>query len=194
MEIAKDRPAYITFEVRVEEDRAATIEAGHYVPREVEFVLITPQGSKDRTERVVGDWFQKLEQDVKEQRFPQEWLSSYKNAYKEWKAGRELPLEGTPVASWPAVSPGQVASCLAASVKTVEDLAAANEETISRLGMGGRALKQKASDWLSAAQTVGKTSEQLTALQVANTALKARNEELEKRLEKLEAASQAKKT
>lgn len=192
MEIAKDRPAYISFEVRAEEDREATIAAGHYVPKEVEYVLITPQGSKDRIERVVSEWFEKLQQDVTEQRFPREWYNAYKSAYGDWKAGKELPLHGTPVATWPAISPGQVASCLAANVKTLEDLAAANEETISRLGMGGRALKQKATDWLASAKDVGKTAEQLTALQVANEALKARNTELEQRLAKLEAAAKPK--
>jgi len=192
MEIAKDRPAYISFELRAEEDRQATIAAGHYVPKEVEYVIITPQGSKDRTERVAADWFVKLAQDVKEQRFPQEWLTAYRSAYKDWKEGNETPLTGTPIKSWPVASPGQIAACLMANIRTVEDLAAANEESIGRVGMGGRALKQKAVEWLSASANIGKTTEEITALKQANTELKARNESLEARLLKLEAAADAK--
>ena len=189
MEIAKDRPAYISFELRAVEDRQATIDAGHYVPKEVEYVIITPQGSKDRTERIVQDWFDKLAQDVKEQRFPQEWLSAYKAAYTEWKAGREIPLEGTPIGQWPVASPGQVASCLAAHIRTVEDLAIANEESIGRLGMGGRALKQKAADWFTAAKDNGKVVEEVNALKLTNKSLTERNASLEARLLKLEAAA-----
>ena len=191
MEIAKERPAYISFELRAEEDRQATIDAGHYVPKEVEYVIITPQGSKDRTERVVKDWFDKLAQDVKEGRFPSEWLTAYRAAYAEWKAGNELPLQGSPIREWPVASPGQVASCIAANIRTVEDLAVANEESIGRLGMGGRALKQKAIEWLATSASVGKTTEQITALKVANEALKTRNAELEARLSKLEAQAEA---
>jgi len=189
MEIAKDRPAYISFELRAEEDRQASIDAGHYVPKEVEYVIITPQGSKDRTERVVADWFAKLAQDVKEQRFPQDWLSAYRSAYKEWKEGREIPLTGTPIATWPVASPGQVAACISANLRTVEDLAAANEESIGRIGMGGRALKQKAVEWLASAANIGKTTEALNSLKIANAALIERNAALEARLLKLEAAS-----
>ena len=182
IKIAEARPPYVTFEFRAEEDRAASIEAGHYVSKDVPFVLVTPMGSKDRHESPADEWFARREQDAAEGRFPREWLSAFKGAFAEWKAGREIPLNGTSVANWPVASPAQVKMLLDLKVRTVEDLAEANEETLSRLGMGGRTLKQKAQDWLASANDMGKVSEQLAGLRADNEALKQRNEQLEKQL------------
>ncbi|MEN6537324.1 MAG: hypothetical protein ABFD89_26970 [Bryobacteraceae bacterium] len=182
IKIAEARPPYVTFEFRAEEDRAASIEAGHYVSKDVPFVLVTPMGSKDRHESPADEWFARREQDAAEGRFPREWLSAFKGAFAEWKAGREIPLNGTSVTNWPVASPAQVKMLLDLKVRTVEDLAEANEETLNRLGMGGRTLKQKAQDWLASASDRGKVSEQLAGLRADNEALKQRNEQLEKQL------------
>ena len=93
-----------------------------------------------------------------------------------------MPENGTSVRNWPVLSPAQTQTLIAAHVMTVEDLAIANEEVIMRLGMGGRALKQRAVDWLQAASSTGKTAEQLTALQVENEALKASNAKMDEQL------------
>jgi hypothetical protein len=45
------RPAYVMFEVRSEEDRAASVAAGKFVGRDVNYVIITPPGSKDTVEK-----------------------------------------------------------------------------------------------------------------------------------------------
>jgi hypothetical protein len=182
----EERPPYVRFERRAEEDRNASIEAGHYVAKDVDFALITPMGSKDTIERRVDEWFPQLQQQVGEQRFKSGWLSAYREMYSAWKEGREIPLSGTPVMSWPALSPAQVQALLHARVRTVEDLASANEETLQRIGMGGRALKQKAVEWIAASQSLGKQSEQIAALKAANEDLKSRNQSLEERLSALE--------
>lgn len=182
MQAAIQRPPYVTFEVRAEEDRAASIAAGHYVAQDVHYALVTPQGSKDRVERKVKEWFEHLEQQVREERFDAVWLDRYKREYDAWKSGREVPTNGFPVAQWPAISPAQLEQLRHLRVLTVEDLAAANEETISRLGMGGRALKQRAAEWLSAAAGTGKVAEELSALKVANQDLAERNASLQEQL------------
>ena len=188
---AEDRPPYVTFEVRAEEDRNASIEAGHYVARDTDFAIITPIGSKDRIERPVAEWFAKLAGDVSEGRFKSEWLSAYRGIYKDWKEGNESPLSGTDIKNWPVVSPAQVKNLIELNVRTVEDLAVANEEVISNIGMGGRALKQKAADWLSSASTSGKTSEELASLRASNEDLKSRNASLESQLKALAAEVKA---
>lgn len=185
MQVAEARPPFVTFEVKALEDRTASIEAGYYKTKDVDYALITPQGSKDRVEREVTDWFANLTQQVQEGRFSQEWLSHFKASYAAWKEGRELPLNGTPVRTWPSLSPSQVTQCLEAKLRTVEDLANANEETISRMGMGGRALKDKAVNWLSVAASGGKVTEELTALRVKAEAAEARNKQLEASVKEL---------
>lgn len=189
--IAEDRPPYVTFEKRAEENRQATIEQGHFVATDVDYALITPMGSKDRIERPVKDWFAKLEQDVTEGRFPRQWLDGFRVGYKAWAEGQEAPVNGTAVENWPAASPAQIKTLRGLNVRTVEDLANANEETLGRIGMGGRALKQRAVDWLAASGNTGKISEEMTALRVKNEALEARNKTLEDQLRELAAKVEA---
>lgn len=183
----EERPPFVRFEVRAEEDRQASLEAGHYVGRDVHYALITPMGSKDCIERKADEWFDKLKQDVAEGRCPREWLAAFKEIYKEWCEGREAPVNGTPITDWPPVSPSQVKTLLSLHVRTVEDLAAANEEVLGRIGMGGRALKQRAVDWLTSASSTGVASGEITALKTQNENLQARNEQLEIQLKELAA-------
>jgi hypothetical protein len=187
MQIEEARPPYVTFEVRAVEDRQASIESGYYQTKDVDFAFVTPQGSKDRIERDVKDWFEQLEQQCQQGRFKREWLVAYRGAHAAWKEGREIPVNGTAILTWPVLSPSQAKQAIDHGVRTVEDLAAANEETIMRLGMGGRALKEKAVAWLSAAAGNGKVTEELSAMRAANKDLQARNEGLEKQLKALAA-------
>lgn len=187
MQAADARPPYVTFEVRGEEDRAASIEAGHFVAKDVVYAIITPQGSKDRIERLAKDWLENMQAEVQSGRFPAEWLVRFKEMYKAWEEGRELPLSGTSVTQWPAASPAQVKQLQTVHIRTVEDLATCNEETLNRLGMGGRALKQKAVEWLAASKNVGKVAEEMASLKTLNAGLLERNSQLEAQLRDLSA-------
>lgn len=187
MHVAEARPPYVSFEVKAVEDRTASIERGHYVTKDVDYAIITPQGSKDRTEREVQDWFANLTEQAQQQRFPQEWLTHFRASYAAWKEGLEMPVSGTAILTWPVLSPSQVKSCIDARVRTIEDLAAANEETLARIGMGGRALKDKAVSWLSAASGNGKVTEELAALKAAKAGSDERAAALEKQLKELQA-------
>ena len=166
-----DRPPYVQFEVQSVEDRGASLQQGHYITKDVVFAVVTPAGSKDRIPRQADDWFAQLEQQVQEGRFSREWLNHYKAAYDAFKSDREPPLHGTSIRYLTVLSPAQVQLCLNFSVRTIEDLAAANEETLGRLGMGARMLKQKAIEWLESSKTVGQQVEKITALQQRNTDL-----------------------
>lgn len=190
----KDRPPYVRFGYQQVEDRAASLEAGSYITKDVPIVFITPQGSKDCIERVVDDWFAQLQRDVAEGRLPREWFAEFKSAFEMWKDGQEIPVNGTPLLTWPVASPAVVRALTAVGCRTVEDLAAANEETISRIGMGARALKQRAVDWLAQAAGPGKVNAELSALRAENANLKVRNEQLETRLAVLEAGAAAGKS
>ena len=181
MEAKQDRPPFVNFEVRAEEDRTASIEQGHYVAVDVDYALITPAGSRDCVERKVSEWFTYLEEQVKGGRFPQAWLEGFKHKYKHWKETQELPVDGTPIKTWNALSPAQCKMLLDLNVRTVEDLAAGNEELISRMGMGGRQLRERAAAWLATAKDVGRSSEQLAAAV-------RRAEDAEARIKQLEEA------
>ena len=181
----ENRPPYVSFERRGEEDRDASNAAGHYVAKDVNYAIITPQGSKDRIERNAEEWLEMLEAQASQDRFPREWVRQFKSMYEDWKAGNEPALNGTDVRNWPVASPANVQMLLQARLRTVEDLAQANEEAIGRLGMGGRALKAKAQEWLASSNDIGKQSEALVALKAENADLKARNTSLETQLKTL---------
>lgn len=171
MEQMKERPSYVIFETRPVEDRTASLEAGHYVAKDQVFAVITPAGSKDRTDREAESWLKSLAQLVEEGRFPQEWLDSYHAKYEAYKRGQEIPENGYSIRNWPLLSPGQLDTLIKLHVLTVEDLATANEQTLNRIGMGSRALKEKAIAFLAAPTAGGKLAEQQAALTVANQQL-----------------------
>lgn len=195
MEIKEAGIPYVRFEVRPVEDRAASIEAGHFVAKDVTYAIITPPGSKDELEKEAEAWLRDTKYAVDEDRVPATWLQHYKSLYTEFKEGNELPESGTPIRTWPVLSPAQIANVVAANIRTVEDLANANESALQFIGMGAAALRQKAKDWLTSAEKNGKPTEALSALkkqveslEARATAAEARAVELEKKLEEAEDA------
>lgn len=188
MQANEAKPAYVVFEQRTLENRDETEKQGKFVGRVVNFALITPQGSKDRIERVADEWLEYLKDQVGADRFPRTWYDAYVSIYKDWKEGREIPLNGTPILGWQAVSTQQQDLIIAANIRTVEDLANANDTAIHAIGMGGRALVEKAKTWLETANDTGKVAAELQSLRVKNETLETQNKNLQTKITELEAA------
>lgn len=178
-ELQKPRMAYVRFEKRPIENRTLSMSKGHYVTTDVDFAIITPTGSKDTVIRRVDEWFVYLDQQVVEERVPPEWVEKYKMAYEKFKKGEEIPLDGTAIKGWPVLSPAQQQNLIALGIRTVEDLAQINQEAIARIGMGAMALKEKAKNWLEAANNVGKLAERMTAFELQLGEMSERNRTLE---------------
>lgn len=160
----EERPPYIEFERRSVENRNETIKQGKYVGRDVDFVVVTPVGSKDRIPYEVDQWLANQRRAAAEDRLNPGWLAMYEAKYEAFKNQQTIPENGTPIRGWPVLSPSQQEEVLRANVRTVEDLAVANENAIMLIGMGARSYKQKAIDWLASAQTGGKPTELITSL------------------------------
>lgn len=175
------------FERTAVEDREKSVESGRFVAKDIDYAIITPMGSKDRIPRLVHEWFPYLEEQVRQERFPGAWLDAYKKAYERWKTDQQAPDEGTSILHWPPASPAMVKNMLQWNVRTVEDLAAANEETLGRLGMGARDLKRRAVEWLASASAIGKSSEQTSALKAQIEAQEAQNAALRETVSLLQA-------
>jgi hypothetical protein len=95
------------------------------------------------------------------------------------------------VRNWQFPSPAQVDHLLSLNLRTVEDVATANEESIQRLGMGGNGLKQAAADFLKGAAGDGRLIKELDALRVEREALQDRTKVLEAQLQELAAQVKA---
>lgn len=181
IEVKESRPPFIEFEKRAVEDRTRSIAEGKWASKDVDFVCVTPAGSKDRMECEVANWFSRVEQSVKDGRVPATWFEHYKHSYKLWQTGQEIPLNGTPIRTWPPASPSEAKRAVDMGILTVEDAAEMNEECLGRFGMGGRSFKQRAADWIAATKT-GKAAGELTTLRAENANLKIRLDSLEKQI------------
>ena len=178
---------YVEFELRPEEDREASIDQGMPVFKDVEFAMITMPGGglvvdKPINEALLYEW-----KNGDNRRKPPSPFAY--RAYEAWKEGREAPVNGTDLKNWPGVTPAQLKTCQNATVRTIEDLAAANADTIRKLGMGGVAMMEKAKAYLAAANQ-NKTSEEVSALMVKLEALsdtvKRKDEQISDLLERLD--------
>mgnify|MGYP003636670147 FL=1 len=178
---------YVEFELRPEEDREASIDQGMPVFKDVEFAMITMPGGglvvdKPINEALLHEW-----KNGDNRRKPPSPFAY--RAYEAWKEGREAPVNGTDLKNWPGVTPAQLKTCQNATVRTIEDLAAANADTIRKLGMGGVAMMEKAKAYLASANQ-NKTSEEVSALMVKLDALsdtvKRKDEQISDLLERLD--------
>lgn len=188
----KERPPFIEFEIRAVEDRAATIDKGHAVFRDVDFVKITPLG---------GNGTLVVERDAVE------WLTyhrdngsplykHFKESYDAWKAGQEMPETGTSIRNWPAITPAEIQQLIRGGCKTIEDLAQWPDGSLGKFGMGGVSLKQRAQKYLATAQNVGRVSEQAAAVEAKNkelqTTVEAQALQLKELAEQVKALSKKK--
>lgn len=180
--IQQARPPHVIFERRAEEDRQASIEAGRYISRDVDYAIVTPSGSKDRVERVVSDWFSMLAGEVRAERWPQAWLDQLKSGYEAWTRGQTPPEFGTPLATWPALSPAQVKNWAQVGLRTIEELAEANEEALTAYGMGARDMKSRAKLFLENAGDSAALVAKLRASEELIASMQVRMESLEAQL------------
>jgi hypothetical protein len=187
----KERPAYVQFETRTEEDKAASARENRYVVREYEVAKLTPPYSKDSIEFHVDTWLADIEKNLRDGRISEDWAKYWRDAYRNWKSGQELPLSGTPIKGWGVISQAQQESLIHINCKTVEDLALVNEEGMRRMGMGALDLRNKAQAWLKSMNDHGGATLKIAALEQENAVLRTSVESLEKKVAALVAAQPA---
>jgi len=190
----EERPPYIRFEKRAIENKAESLKQGHYVAKDVDYVYVTLPGGRDVFASEVNKWLAKQEVYAKSNRINPEWLNHYKKSYQNWQQGEEIPLNGTAIKGWQALSPAQTETVIRVGIRTVEDLAVCNDEALRRLGMGGRDLVKKAKSWLNGANDHGKVALQNAALEKENEQLKITLESLEEKVELLARQVQSQST
>jgi hypothetical protein len=176
---AEDRPPYLQFSYQPVEDRNETIAKGHYCTKDLAFVTVNQPGTRDNVVKEAEVWLREQKEYVRKGRLPQRWYEAYEAAYLAWKAGEEIPPEGTAIKTWPVLSPQAAKDIIAAGFLTVEDLANAPDNQINTIGTGAMMYKQKAKTWLEQAAGPGKIIERMNAMEVEMAALKARNQDLE---------------
>ena len=156
------------------EDRDETQRAGHIVYRDQPFVTIYLPGGMDKRVHIADDnFFRKRD-------------PSYKAAFDAWSANEDIELDGTDIKMATFLTPAQIATCRAANILTIEQLADAGDSVIERIGMGFGGLRKKAQIFLKAASGAGVATEQLSAANVEIDQLKSENAGLRQTIAELE--------
>ena len=173
---------YVEFELRAKEDREQTIKQGMPIFKDVEFAVITMPGGglvvdKPITDALLREW--KSGDNRRKPPAPHAY-----RAYEAWKEGSEIPVSGTDLKNWPGVTPAQLKTCQGATIRTIEDLAAANADTIRKLGMGGVALMEKAKSYLESAGS-NRASEEIAAIKVQMESLMSTIEKKDRQIDDL---------
>lgn len=172
--VQKGGRPHIRFETRSQEDRGASIEAGHKVYKDVVWVMITPPGGKDVVENHADQWITNIRDRSQVGQYDPEWVDSFAKMLKMYKDGQEMPTDGTPLRMCTTLfTPAEIQNCLGVNITSLEQLAGANEEALGRMGMGARALKLRAAESIQ----IGKGKEgamKVEALTVENAELKSK--------------------
>lgn len=181
-------PPRVEFEAKAVEDRNETIKQNKLVLKDVNYVRIFRSGSKDYVEKIADEWLDECDRMAREQppQWPPDWATAFRRAYGQWKDGQTVTPMGFPIKHWPMVTRAQAENLALARVYSVEELAEASEEVLSNLGLGGRALKERAKAWLESSK--GNQSEQIAALRAENSDLKESVGRQNEKIAELEAA------
>ncbi len=112
--------------------------------------------------------------------------------YQAWKKGQEAPLDGTPLARWPAITPAQHKILIAADIKTIEDFATAPSGQLMQLRIPGLLeIQKEAIAYLHVAGIMAdgpvpaQIAVQMTEMQDENALLKAEMAELRETLQRI---------
>jgi hypothetical protein len=167
---------FCEFYLEPEVDQKKTEEAGKIVYTDREWCKMVKKGANGQTT------FERVER----LRLAHIWPFVEK-AYEAWKDGRGMPLDGTPLKSWPQITPGQVLTLESLHIRTVEDLARCEDQALENIGMGARGLRQKARDYLDAGNNLGKVVEEISSVRAQAEAAKSENAELARQLEEMKA-------
>lgn len=175
--IADKRPPFVQYEEReVGINAEATETAGRPIPRVLTLACITPHGSKDRFEKEADVWLKEIRSKALRGEYPLEWVNFFEAQYAEWKKGNELPREGSPTRTWPAVTKEQGVRLIAMGYTTIEDVAQIPDTALGQIGPDGRYLRDLARSWINDSKDKGINAR---ALADANVKIEQQNQRLE---------------
>lgn len=167
----RDMPI-VRFDSRDEIDRAESARQGRQVHVDMHFAIITPPGSKDEHPEKLPEWWGKVAREVAAGRLKDEWVERWKANYERWRQGQEIPVDGTPIRGWTMLTKAQQENVIACNILTVESLAVANAEAMTRIGMGALELKRRAESWVLEKECLESGATKMGELQRENDILK----------------------
>jgi hypothetical protein len=147
---------------------AKSKQEGRPIFDDCEMVEIRIAGSKDFT--VQPAWAQshwEVDEESGEQRIVT-YAERFAKQYQQFKSKQHQTKSGTPLDYLPFLTEGKRSELRALSIYTAEALAEIDGQPLKNLGMGGRDLKNKATEWLASASheaVLKRQQDQIEALQ-----------------------------
>ena len=116
-----------------------------------------------------------------------------KPSYERWLEGQEEPVDGTPLDVLPFIAPALVPHFKSLLIKTAEDLAAATDADLDRIGMGSRGFREKCRAYVANKAGDAKLADMLAARDAENAQLRSELDELKREVNALSPKTSAKK-
>lgn len=158
-------------------------EKGYDVPKLTTFILITPHGHRgDPMEFNAAEWIERKKREAREGRYNQSWVTEFEDGLALYREGREIPRHGTPLITWERILKSRREQ-LAPMFKTVEDLAAVPDSSLSNIGMDGRVLRDMAKADIQAKKDLSPVVKELADAKEENRRLQEQIDNLSKRLD-----------
>lgn len=171
-----DEALMVKFHMEPVLDEAATLAAGGEPKwKNVEYLKIDAPG--DRTQSFVGPVT-----DLHRTRFA--------SRYEKWKRGQEGVVDGTPLTTWPGITPADVNMLAQAGVHSVEALASISDSHIGKVGRAV-ALRDKARRYLDTVRTTAPVEALEAKLQEERAKVTALSEKVDRLLAALETRQEA---
>lgn len=162
MYMLEKRLPFVRFE---DKENGINLEAsaisGRPIPKVTTMIILTQHGSKDEFEAVAVEWLAAKRNLANRGEYDLQWVESFERQYKAWREGHELPREGTPVMTWPAVSKEQSVRLRALGFTVIEDVAQVPDSGLAIIGLDGRYLRDLARNWINESKDKGITSKEL---------------------------------
>lgn len=176
---------HVEFFIDTVENKAKSLKEGRPIFDEKEFVRIKFPG--DKTREHVAPAHEGYRRDKNNNTHWVTYAEDFPQHYEAFKAHQTYLGEGTPLSEVPFLTEARRAELRALNIHTAEHLAGLDGAFLSKLGMGGRADKDKAQAWIDKA----KDSALETRLAAANAALTERVENLTRQMADIVAGRQS---
>ena len=169
-QMTKETPPFVRFEYQEHgRDVEKSKEAGRPIPFIKPMVIVMQRGSKDEWVGIADEWLAEKHKAASEGTYPPQWVDQFKRQYEAFLKGDELPLEGTPIKTWSAVTREQVIRLIAANIRTVEELAETPDAALmTQIGLDGRVLRDTARAFIAEGKAAGGAAVKIAALEEAN--------------------------
>lgn len=131
------------------EHKGKSKQAGRPIFEDIEVVELRIPGTKDFSVHPATEFCGWVVDDESGEQNRLTYAEKYPRQYKQFKERQNQTMSGTPLDYLPFLTEGKRAELRALSVYTAEMLANLDGQPLKNLGLGGRDLKNKATEWLA---------------------------------------------